>query len=390
MIKKQTMFKKLWFFAAGAIITTTLAIVPNQVDNFEDGTTQGWGSGSPNPNPPANINTGGPTGNDDNYLRVTSNGGSGAGSRLVVINSNQWTGNYAGAGVKSISMQIKNFGSTTLSMRIALIGDGGEAWSMNPIILAPSTNWQPIVFSVQPADLTGAPILDSLLRILNNVYSFRILHSVAGGIRGDVVNAQIGLDNITALTQPVPVELISFSTYVSGKTIRLNWSTATETNNSHFDIQRKFDATEWKTIGSIKGNGTTTQIQHYSFSDDLRNSSSRKIFYRLKQVDLDGSFSYSNEINIDNNISSSFELEQNYPNPFNPSTKIRFNIPMIEKVKIEVFNAAGNKVATLLNGLKEAGSHEVQFVAENLASGVYFYKLSVGNLIQTKKMLLIR
>ena len=359
-------------------------------DNFEDGTTQGWGSGNPNPNPPANVTTGGPAGTDDNYLRVTSNGGSGAGSRLVVINSNQWTGNYLGTGVKSVSMHLKNFGSTTLSMRIALFGDGGEAWSMNPILLAPSTNWQSIVFSVQPTDLTGAPILDSLLRILSNVYSFRILHSVAGGIRGDVVNAQIGIDNITALSQPVPVELNSFSAYVSGKTVRLDWSTATETNNLRFDVQRKYDAIEWQTIGSLKGNGTTTQTQNYSFSDDLSAYSSPKIFYRLKQIDLDGSFSYSNEISVDNNNVSSFELEQNYPNPFNPSTKIKFNIPFTEKVRIEVFNTVGNKVATLLNDIKEAGSHELQFEADNLASGVYFYKISVGNLIQTKKMLLIR
>ena len=390
MIKKQTVFKKLWLFAAGAIISTTLAIVPNQVDNFEDGTTQGWGSGNPNPNPPANISTGGPIGTDDNYLRVTSNGGSGAGSRLVVINSNQWTGNYLGAGVTSVSMYIKNFGSTTLSMRIALFGDGGEAWSMNPIIVAPSNNWQQIVFSVQPADLTGAAIIDSTLRILSNVYSVRILHSIAGGIRGDVVNAQIGLDNITALSQPVPVELNSFSAYVSGKTVKLDWSTATETNNLRFDVQLKYDAIEWQTIGSLKGNGTTTQAQHYSFSDDLSTYSSLKIFYRLKQIDLDGSFSYSNEISVDNNIVSSFELEQNYPNPFNPSTKIKFNIPMTEKVKIEVFNAVGNKVATLLNEVKEAGSHEIQLNADNWATGAYFYKISAGNFSATKKMLLIK
>ena len=122
----------------------------------------------------------------------------------------------------------------------------------------------------------------------------------------------------------------------------------------------------------------------------MSNYASSKIYYRLKQIDLDGSFSYSYEISVDNNLVSSFELEQNYPNPFNPSTKIRFNIPMIEKVKIEVFNAVGNKVVTLLNELKEAGSHEIQLKAENWASGVYYYKISAGSFIQTKKMLLIR
>jgi hypothetical protein len=390
MTKKQTVFNKLWIFAAGAIVSTTFAIVLNQVDNFEDGTTQGWGSGSPNPNPPVNITTGGPTGTDDNYLRVTSNGGSGSGGKLVVINSNQWTGNYLGAGVTSIGMQIKNFGTITLSMRIALLGDGGEVWSMNPIIVAPSTNWQSIVFSVQPSDLTGAAILDSTLRILSNVYSFRILHSVAGGIRGDVVNAQIGLDNITALSQPVPVELITFSAYVSGKTAKLDWSTATETNNLAFDVQRKYDSVEWQTIGSLKGNGTTTQTQHYSFSDDLSSCSSHKIFYRLKQIDLDGSFSYSNEISVDNIIVSSFELEQNYPNPFNPSTAIKFALPVKTNISLTIYNTLGEKVAEIFKGEMEEGYHEMMFNASRLSSGVYFYKIESESFNSTKKMILIK
>ena len=387
MIIKQTVFKKLWLFAAGAIISTALAIVPNQFDNFEDGTTQGWGSGNPNPTPPANITTGGPTGTDDNYLRVVSNGGSGAGSKLVVMNSTQWTGDYLAAGVTSISMHIKNFGTTTLNMRIVLEGPGGNFWSVNPMVVAATSDWQLISFSVQAANLTGGLNVNSTL---SGVTGVRILHSAAGGSKGDAVAAQIGLDNITAVSQPVPVELNSFSAYVSGKTVKLDWSTATETNNLRFDVQRKYDAIEWQTIGSLKGNGTTTQAQHYSFSDDLSTYSSLKIFYRLKQIDLDGSFSYSNEISVDNNIVSSFELEQNYPNPFNPSTKIKFNIPMTEKVKIEVFNAVGNKVATLLNEVKEAGSHEIQLNADNWATGAHFYKISAGNFSATKKMLLIK
>jgi hypothetical protein len=387
MIKKQTVFKKLWFFAAGAIISTTLAIVPNQVDNFEDGTTQGWGSGIPNLTPPANITTGGPTGTDDNYLKVTSNGGSGSGSKLVVMNSTQWIGDYITAGVTSVSMNIKNFGETTLNMRIVLEGPGGNFWSVNPLVVAASSDWQLISFSVQAANLTGGTNVNSTL---SGVTEVRILHSAAGGAKGEAVVAQIGLDNITAVSQPVPVELNSFSVYVSGKTVKLDWSTATETNNLSFDVQRKYDAIVWQTIGSIKGNGTTTQTQYYSFSDDLSNYSSSKISYRLKQVDLDGSFTYSNEISVDNNIVSSFELEQNFPNPFNPSTKIRFNIPMTEKVRIEVFNAVGNKAATLLNEVKEAGSHELQLNADNWATGVYFYKISAGNFSATKKMLLIK
>ena len=278
MIKKQTVFKKLWLFAAVVIISTTLAVVPNQFDNFEDETTQGWGSGNPNPTPPTNINTGGPAGTDDNYLRVTSTGGSGAGSKLVVMNLTQWTGDYLAAGVTSVSMHIKNFGTTTLNMRIVLEGPGGNFWSVDPVIVAASSDWQLISFSIQAANLTGGTNVNSTL---SGVTEVRILHSVAGGSKGDAVVAQIGLDDITAVSQPVPVELNSFSASISEKIVKLDWSTATETNNSRFDVQRKYDAIEWQTIGSIKGNGTTTQTQHYSFSDDLSNYSASKISYRL-------------------------------------------------------------------------------------------------------------
>lgn len=387
-MKKKPTWPEYVFLAFIALsISTALAVIPNQSDNFEDGTTQGWGSGANNPNPPTNITFGGPDGAEDNYLLATATGGAGAGSKLVIINSIQWTGDYVAAGVQSISMYIKNFGNTTISLRIAFRGPGGDFWSVNPEVVAASSDWQPIVFSVQPANLTGGTNVNSTL---SGVTQVRILHSVTGGFIGDAVVAQIGLDNVTAASQPVPVELSSFSGSILGKKVKLDWITSTETSNSRFDVQRKYDAVDWQTIGNVKGNGTTTQSKYYSFADDLSNLTSSRIYYRLKQIDLDGSFRLSNEISVDNNLVSSFELEQNYPNPFNPSTTIRFNIPITEKVKIEVFNTVGNKVATLLNGLKEAGKHEVQFEAENLASGVYFYKISAGSFIQTKKMLLIR
>jgi len=389
MFNRQTASKMLIFCSVTVLVSTTLAVVSNQYDNFQDGTTQNWGSGNPNPNPPTNISTGGPSGLNDNYLLATSTGSPGAGGKLVLINSTQWTGDYVTAGVQFVSMYIKNFGVTTLSMRIALQGPGGNFWSVNPIIVDPTTEWQPISFSVQPASLTGGANVNSTL---SGVTSFRILHSVAGGFTGDNIAAQIGVDNITAASQPVPVELVNFSVSVLGKSAMLEWTTATETNNYGFEIERtsfsNIPNKVWVKIGFTPGAGNSSSPKMYTFVDS-ENRLSGKYLFRLKQIDMDGSYEYSNEIEAEIQPGE-YTLEQNYPNPFNPSTKIKFNIPMSEKVKIEVFNAVGNKVTTLLNGLKEAGSHEVQFEAENLASGVYFYKISVGNFIQIKKMVLIR
>jgi hypothetical protein len=384
---KWNTFKILSVTLIAAFVTTAIAIVPNQPDDFEDGTTQGWGSGNPNPNPPTNIATGGPSGADDNFLRVTSGGGSGAGSKLVLMNSVQWIGDYATAGITSVSMHIKNFGATNLNMRIALEGPGGNFWSINPIAVSASSDWQLISFPVQAANLTGGTNVNTTL---TGVTEVRILHSVAGGFKGDAVVAQIGLDNITAVTEPVPVELNGFTASISGKKVNLEWSTSTETNNLRFDIQRKYDEIDWLTIGSVKGYGTTTQTHSYSFSDDLNSITSSKVFYRLKQIDFNGSFTFSDAISVTNIIVSLFELEQNYPNPFNPSTSIQYTLGSKQFVSLKVYNVVGKEVAALVNEEKETGYHSIIFNANDFPSGVYYYKISAGSFIQTKKMLLIK
>jgi methionine-rich copper-binding protein CopC len=89
-------------------------------------------------------------------------------------------------------------------------------------------------------------------------------------------------------------------------------------------------------------------------------------------------------------LPAEFRLEQNYPNPFNPVTKIKFAIAAGEKVKLEIFNITGQKITTLLDRKLKAGEYEVEWNAGNVASGVYFYQFSYGNLVQTKKMVLIR
>ena len=172
----------------------------------------------------------------------------------------------------------------------------------------------------------------------------------------------------------------------------LNWSTATEVNNLGFEVQKKV-ADEFIAIGFINGKGTTTEIQNYSFTDnDLQNGS---YTYRLKQVDLTGSFEYSNEVNVEVTGPQYFALNQNYPNPFNPSTKIDFSLAVDSKITLKVFNMLGEEVTTLINGNMTSGNHYINFDGINLNSGVYLYKLeAVGidgsSFRNVKKMTLIK
>jgi hypothetical protein len=196
-----------------------------------------------------------------------------------------------------------------------------------------------------------------------------------------------------------PVELISFSADVNLKDVTLTWSTATETNNQGFEVQRLNDSKseklkDWENIGFVDGKGTTTEPQSYSFADE--NLSAGKYQYRLKQIDFDGTFEYSNIIEVEINSPTKFSLAQNYPNPFNPSTKISWQSPVSSWQTLKVYDILGKEVAILVNEEKPAGSYEVEFNnvetlhATSLPSGVYFYQLKAGDYIKTMKMILLK
>ncbi|MHC1738962.1 MAG: FG-GAP-like repeat-containing protein [Ignavibacteriaceae bacterium] len=191
-------------------------------------------------------------------------------------------------------------------------------------------------------------------------------------------------------TNPVPVELVSFKATVSGKKVVLEWQTATETNNSGFYIERKTEEGEFLSAGFIQGSGTSPEEASYSFTDNP--PSPGKYFYRLKQVDFDGTYSYSSSIEADLQTPLEFALSQNYPNPFNPTTVISYQISVNSHVTLKLFDVLGNEMATLIDENKAAGYHSYQLSSVNhqLTSGVYFYKLQAGEFVQTRKMILIK
>jgi photosystem II stability/assembly factor-like uncharacterized protein len=185
----------------------------------------------------------------------------------------------------------------------------------------------------------------------------------------------------------IPVEMVSFNANVSGQLVALSWVTATEINNQGFAIERKSLSNDYTQIAFVSGKGTTTERQSYYYVDNV---SSGKYIYRLKQIDFDGSYTYSNEIEVDVNSPIKFALEQNFPNPFNPVTTISYSIPVDGFVNLAVYNLIGEKVAELVNSNVRAGSYQMNFDASKLSSGVYFYKLQTGSYSDTKKMILMK
>jgi len=371
------------------------AVEANQWDNFSDSTTQGWISGGPNPNPPINISGGGPNGDDDYFLQVTSTGGSGPGSMFITFNNSQWTGNYIAAGVTVISMHVNNFGTTDLLLRLAFAGSGGNFWTINAEPIPANSGWVTANFSIQPMDLAGG---NNVNNTLNNVTQLRLLHSVTGGYQGDPIVAQLGIDNITAAPQPLPVELTSFTAALIDGNVLLNWETASENNNRGFEIERKLNentsAGEWQLIAFKEGHGTSIEKHSYSYLNNVSRISAYEIFYRLKQIDFDGRFTYSSIVSV--RLSpEEFALYQNYPNPFNPSTEIIFRLKKSSDVKLKIFDILGNEIKTLLDENKQAGSYSIKWSGEDnsgilVNSGTYFYRLSADNFTSVKKMILLK
>ncbi len=175
----------------------------------------------------------------------------------------------------------------------------------------------------------------------------------------------------------IPVNLISFSGQVSGSKVMLSWMTATETNNKGFAVERSF-GDNWAEMSFINGHGTTSERSTYNYTDDFTNNAYQGIVeYRLKQVDFDGTYSYSRTVMINLNIKSQgYYLAQNYPNPFNPSTKIRFNIPEESRVKLSIINNLGEVIEQLADGETPQGTYEKVWNASKFASGIYYVSLS--------------
>lgn len=185
----------------------------------------------------------------------------------------------------------------------------------------------------------------------------------------------------------LPVELISFNAVVNGNTVNLKWVTATETNNYGFDIEKSENKIDWEKIGFVNGAGNSSSTKNYSFNE--KNTKSGKYFYRLKQIDIDGTFEYSSIVEVNVSNPQFFSLSQNYPNPFNPSTIIKYQVSISSKVLLMVYDVSGNEVAKLVDELKEPGIYEVNFHPKGLTSGIYFYKLKTNSFVETKKMILL-
>jgi hypothetical protein len=237
--------------------------------------------------------------------------------------------------------------------------------------------------------LVGDDLPKAPLPATTNINAFRFYgESSTGNV------ATIALDNIVWYNTidaaiPLPVELVAFTVIARGNAVELNWTTATEVNNYGFEVERK-SMNNWAKVAFVEGHGTTNAPQNYSYTDNT--FAGGAFLYRLKQIDRDGAFQYSNSVEVTAALAANdYHLAQNFPNPFNPSTTIRFAVKSPQRVSLNVYNMLGQEVRTLYNQEAEAGVvYAIPFDGSGLSSGVYYYRLRTADHTELKKMLMLK
>jgi hypothetical protein len=286
-----------------------------------------------------------------------------------------------------VAQSLRNFGSVPAQEQktdTLILRNTGNA----PLVIS-SISTQTSVFGVSKTSTTIAPNSSDTLIITfspSAVGNYADTLTITSNAAPPVVRiplAGIG-DN------PLSVEWSSFVASPNAQGVKLLWETCCEVNNAGFEVERKQPTTDWQMIGFVQGRGTTSEVQRYAFNDNAAPSGS--VLYRLKQVDFDGTYSYSPIVETVVGAPTTFALNQNYPNPFNPETRIGYRLPVASEVKLELYDMLGRKLATLVNARQEAGAYLIAFNAQtlNLASGMYFYRLQAGNFVETKKMMLMK
>jgi len=310
----------------------------------------------------------------DNIFYNTRTPGTGSQAAIIINNNTTFTSDYNDL-YSTTSATVGSVGGATFTdFSTWKSGSGQDANSKSIAVnFSSTTDLHLTAGSIGDVNLTGTPVGS-----ITTDYDAEV-RSVSFPYMGADEN----------LSSPLPVELASFTGSARGRNVELLWNTATESNNNGFEVQKNVNGS-WTKIGFVDGAGTSNAPHSYNFV--YVNSAASKYSYRLKQIDRNGKFTYSNSVEVATTLTAEdFTLSQNYPNPFNPSTKFSFAAKSAERTTLKIYNVVGQEVATLFNGVAQPDQiYTLSFNAKDLPSGMYFYVLHSASRNEVKKMMLLK
>lgn len=308
-----------------------------------------------------------------------------------------WQADPAGLGIEISSSE--TLGETTVTRGHAVQTGSGNESIERYYNIQPATNSgldATLTFNYLDAELNG--LSESTLEFFRSTDDGSTWNERGQDDRDANANT-VTLGGIDALSRwtlgsedsPLPVELARFDATADGESVQLTWATASETNNAGFEVERKrADSDTWTPVGFVDGHDTTSEAQRYSFSDADVPYTADSLSYRLKQIDIDGSATLSQEVEVAFTTPERLALRGNYPNPFTEQTTIRYELPQAGPVRLAVYNVLGQRIATLVDEQQEAGRQQIRFDASDLASGTYFIRLSTKGTIRTQKLTVVQ
>jgi len=212
-------------------------------------------------------------------------------------------------------------------------------------------------------------------------------------------NTQTGFSTLplSEAASPLPVELTAFTAQQDGETVRLAWTTASETNNAGFEVQRRRsgneDADAWDRLSFVDGAGTTSAARSYRYVDGDLPDGAETLTYRLRQVDTDGTSTVSEAVEVTRAAPTELQLQAPYPNPSRSRATVRFTVPegtLRADAQLHLYDVLGRQVRTVLQMVAEPGWNELRLDTTPLASGLYLLRLTVGDETRTRRLTVVQ
>ncbi len=385
-MRRSSLFSFILFvLVVGPLVLATPASA--QQKDFFGSNLNNWTTGVLNPNPPEFVPDGGPIGVEDGFMKAFGNGGvsGNQGKAIVVYNGSQWSGDYATSGLTSVTLDLKNFGTTELYIRLGFWDPPTPQFMSKDSIHVPvGAGWVSGTISLLEADLIDITGSANYAVITADVPELRIIHNTTRTWSPEAIIGTLGVDNITANVTHLPVELSSFEATTSNGVVDLKWQTADESNNVGFEVlERVGHDSSFEKVGFVGAKGSGSDYV-YSLTRRAGDYS-----YRLRQIDTDGRATLHSVVEV-GLVPDAFAIDAPYPNPVSGFATVDLLVPDAYNARVSVYDLLGREVDVLFDGTPSGLRTRISLDANNYAGGTYLLRAESNGRVVSRTLTIAR